>query len=162
MTKILQKENLDTQNLKTLDNFSKQEGLQQIDLEELAERFDCKYNPKVINFREDEFNFLRKFFENCFKEISQSKNLLISGQPGCGKTTLINYIMNDLEKIFQTIVQIKKLKFNKFTFNAMNYENTTKLIQEIFKQFKSTYNLPKTKNINCDEMIKQIKNIIIC
>ncbi len=108
---------------------------------------DIEYTPPIIKFRENQ----QKYIADCIKPLFQKrngKNLLITGQPGIGKTVAVKHLFNELNKETDDIHTIY--------INCWKHETAYKIVTEICKQL----NYKWIQNRRTDELLKEVVKII--
>ena len=129
---------------------------------------DYDYLPKLLPYRENQ----QQYIVSCIKPLFEKRNgrnLLITGQPGIGKTAAVRFVLRDLEQETDEIIPIyincwKKNTTHKVVLeicNQINYKFTqNKTTEELFKKITEFLN-KKTAVFVLDEMDKIEDNSIL-
>ncbi|RLN59280.1 hypothetical protein BBJ28_00013439, partial [Nothophytophthora sp. Chile5] len=64
------------------------------------QRLTSGYTPTNFQHREKEFDQIREFFRDCFREETKT-SLYISGAPGCGKTALLKSTQSRINELYR-------------------------------------------------------------
>lgn len=125
------------------DNILK--GNESLFLDEIALDFD--YIPKVLKHRENE----QQYVATCIKPLLQERsgrNLFITGKPGIGKTTAINWVLRELGQETNDVYPI--------FINCWKHDSTFKIVNYICEKLGYTF----THNKKTDELMNNIASII--
>ncbi len=108
---------------------------------------DYDYLPKLLPYRENQQFYLAE----CIKPLFQgrtSKNVLITGKPGIGKTAATRFVLRDLENETDTIIPIYV--------NCWKKDTMHKVILEICEQIGYKW----VQNKKTDELMKEVANTL--
>ena len=108
---------------------------------------DIDYTPPIIKYRESEQAYVAECIQPLFKG-RNGKNLLISGEPGIGKTVAVRHIFNELGKETNDIIPVY--------INCWKMETFYKIVVELCKQLGYRF----IQNKRGDELFREVARII--
>ncbi len=108
---------------------------------------DFDWIPSIIKYRENEQQYIATCIKPLFQE-RNGKNLIITGQPGIGKTAAIRFIFKELEQETDNIIPIY--------INCWKKDTSHKIALEICNKLNYKF----TQNKTTEELIKEITKIL--
>lgn len=127
---------------KCLISLNKNDKIKNFQIDEIQKVFDFNTNENIYGRNEEKEDFI-----NVINSIKHDNNALycISGDSGLGKSSLINYVLNQKKEMFSYIVKVKIDKYKQNTSYELLYFALRNLTKTIIAEDKKSLNIWKNK-----------------
>lgn len=121
--------------------------------------------PTTVQFRLREKEEILDFVRQNLKNKSESSTMIVFGQPGLGKTLILKEVSRQLSKDSEAVLSAKnssqrsQLKVKSYYFNAMNYVNCSRFIEDLADKFEAEKGQLGTQ-YRLEELKKTLENTV--